>query len=51
MTEKIFLDSVKELLANKNLYENAKNIKVQIDNENGLEKTADEIEKIHGLTI
>lgn len=51
MTEKIFLDSVKELLTNKKLYENAKNIKVQIDNENGLKKTVEEIEKIYSITI
>lgn len=46
MTEKIFLDSVKELLTNKILYENTKNIKVLIDAENGLQKTVDEIENL-----
>lgn len=45
MTEKIFLQSIKELLTNKQLYENAKQIQTLINNENGLEKTIDEIEK------
>jgi len=45
MTEKMFLQSVNELLLNKQLYDNAKQIQTLIDNENGLEKTVDEIEK------
>lgn len=46
MTEKIFLESVKELINNKTLYENAKSLKLQIDKEDGLQNTVDEIEKI-----
>jgi sterol 3beta-glucosyltransferase len=45
MTEKIFLQSINELLTNKQLYDNAKQIQTLINNENGLEKTIDEIEK------
>lgn len=47
MTEKIFLKSIEELLTNKSLYDNATQIKTFIDNENGLQKTIDEIEKNH----
>ncbi|MDX5477020.1 MAG: hypothetical protein LPJ98_01085, partial [Cyclobacteriaceae bacterium] len=45
MTEKIFLQSISELSSNKELYDNAKQIQTLINNENGLEKTIDEIEK------
>jgi sterol 3beta-glucosyltransferase len=45
MTEKIFLQSINELLTNKQLYDNAKQIQTLINNENGLEKTILEIEK------
>jgi sterol 3beta-glucosyltransferase len=45
MTEKIFLDSVNELLTNKQLYDNAKQIQILINNENGLENTIVEIAK------
>lgn len=45
MTEKKFLESVKELLNDQNLYENAKKLKVQIDKENGLQNTVNEIER------
>lgn len=45
MTEKIFLESINELLTNKQLNDNAKHIQNLINNENGLEKTIDEIEK------
>ena len=46
MTEKIFLQSIKELLTNKQLYDNAKQIQILINSENGLERTSEEIEKI-----
>jgi sterol 3beta-glucosyltransferase len=45
MTEKIFLESINELLTNQQLYDNANQIKKLISKENGLEKTIDEIEK------
>jgi sterol 3beta-glucosyltransferase len=45
MTVKIFLQSINELLTNEQLYDNAKRIQSLINNENGLEKTIDEIEK------
>ena len=45
MTEKIFLESVNELLTNKQLYDTAKQIQILINNENGLENTINEIEK------
>lgn len=45
MTEKIFLQSTNELLTNEQLYDNAKHIQSLINNENGLEKAIDEIEK------
>lgn len=45
ITETIFLESINELLTNKQLYANAKQIQTLINNENGLEKTIDEIEK------
>jgi sterol 3beta-glucosyltransferase len=45
MTEKIFLESVNELMTNKQLYDNAKRIQTLINSENGLEKTINEIEK------
>jgi sterol 3beta-glucosyltransferase len=46
MTKIIFLQSINELLTNKQLYDNAKQIQKLINNEKGLEKTIDEIEKI-----
>lgn len=45
MTEKIFLEGIKELLTNKQLYDKAKQIQMLINIENGLEKTIYEIEK------
>lgn len=45
MTEKIFLQSINELLTNEQLNDNEKLIQSLINNENGLEKTIDEIEK------
>lgn len=47
LSEKAFLESIKELLTNKNLYENVKQLKLQIDNEDGLKSTVYEIEKNH----
>lgn len=44
MTEEKFMESVHELLTNQNLYENARKMKIKIDNENGLEETINEIE-------
>lgn len=46
MTEKLFLDSIHELLTNEQLYDNSKQIQILINNENGLKKTIDEIEKL-----
>lgn len=46
MTEKIFLDSVKELLTNKSLYQNARHIGELLKKENGIENAIMEIEKI-----
>lgn len=46
MTEKIFLESIQELLTNEQLYENSKQLKLLINHENGLEHTIEEIEKI-----
>lgn len=45
MTEKIFLESIGELLTNNKIYINASQIQQLINNENGLEITIDEIEK------
>lgn len=45
MTEKTFLTSIKELLTNKDLYDNAKRIHHLIIHENGLKNTIKEIEK------
>jgi sterol 3beta-glucosyltransferase len=45
MTEKIFLESVNELLTNKQIYDTAKQIQILTNNENGLENTINEIEK------
>lgn len=45
MTEKIFLEGIKELLTNKQLYDKTKQIQMLINIENGLEKTIYEIEK------
>lgn len=45
MTEKIFLESINELLTNTKLYDKAKQLQTVITQENGLEKTIDEIEK------
>lgn len=47
MTEEKFITSVRELLTNKELYKNAELMKIKVGNENGIEKTIDEIEKIH----
>jgi sterol 3beta-glucosyltransferase len=47
MTDKIFLERINELLTNKKPYENAKQLQILINSENGLEKTIDEIEKNH----
>ncbi|MDQ3190303.1 MAG: glycosyltransferase [Bacteroidota bacterium] len=47
ISEKIFLDSVKELLTKKQLYDNAEQLKLLIDKEDGLQETINEIEKIH----
>ncbi|WP_194778318.1 glycosyltransferase [Pararhodonellum marinum] len=44
-TEYKFLERVGELLTNQGLYENARKMKLQIDHENGLQKTVEEIEK------
>jgi len=44
MTEQNFLTSVKELLKNENLYDNARKMKLRLDLENGLEHTINEIE-------
>ena len=44
LTEKKFFESVKELLANQQLYQNAGLIKLEIDKENGLQRTIEEIE-------
>lgn len=44
ITEKSFLASVKALLSNDNLNQNAKKIKLQIDNENGLTDTLTALE-------
>lgn len=44
MTEHSFLTSVKELLNNEKLYDNARKMKLKIDQENGLEHTINEIE-------
>lgn len=45
MTEKKFMESIKELLTNQKLYEGVKQIKRQIDLENGILKTVEEIER------
>lgn len=45
MTEKIFLQSIHDLLTNKQLYDNAKQIQTLVNKENGLGNTIDEIEK------
>ena len=45
LTEARFFESVGELISNQQLYENARQLKVVIDRENGLGSTADEIEK------
>ena len=45
MTEKKFLKNVKTLLTNPTFYEKAKQLEVLINSENGLQKTAEEIEK------
>lgn len=45
MTENVFLESINELLTNKQLYDNAKQLQALINRENGLEKAIDEIEK------
>lgn len=45
MTEQIFLERIEELLTNNKLYNNAKQIQLSVNNENGLHKAIDEIEK------
>ncbi|MBN8589891.1 MAG: glycosyltransferase family 1 protein [Rhodothermia bacterium] len=45
MTEKMFLAGVQELLTRQQLYENAKQMQVFINDENGLQKTIEEIER------
>lgn len=45
MTEKVFLESINELLTNKRLYDNARQFQPLIHNEHGLEKAIDEIER------
>lgn len=50
MTERIFLESVSELLTNDKLYNNAIEMQLSIGNENGLEKAIEEIEKTE-LTV
>ena len=45
MSEEKFISSVKELLTNRKLYENAGLLKKRIDTEEGILKTIDEIEK------
>lgn len=45
MTEKIFLESIGELLTNNKIYDNARQMQQLINNENGLGTTIDEIEK------
>lgn len=45
MSEEKFIESVKELLSDQKLYGNAKQIKLRIINENGIQKAVDEIEK------
>ncbi|MDI9309323.1 MAG: glycosyltransferase [Limnohabitans sp.] len=47
VTEEKFINSVNELLSNKELYKNALEMKKLIDSENGIEKTIDQIERIH----
>ena len=43
--EKIFLESIGELLTNNRIYDNARHMQQLINNENGLGTTIDEIEK------
>ncbi len=45
MTEKLFLKQAEELLTNEKLYENARRLKEQIESENGIQSTIEEIEK------
>lgn len=45
MNEQNFLASVNELLSNEKLYVNAQKLKLQIDQENGLQQTINEIER------
>lgn len=47
MTETKFLESIKVLLTNQKLYDNARQIKLQVDKENGIQKAVEEIEKNH----
>ncbi len=51
MTEDKFINSISELLNNKKLYENAQKLKLEINNENGIEKTVEEIEKLQLRSI
>jgi len=50
MTEKKFLASVQELLTRQQLYENAKQMQVFMNNENGCQKTIEEIEQHFALS-
>ena len=45
VNDRIFLESIKELLTNINLYVNASQISSLINKENGIEKTMLEIER------
>lgn len=51
MSEEKFISSVKELLTNRKLYENAELLKKRIDTEEGILKTIDEIEKSQPISI
>jgi len=51
MTEQQFMESIETLLINQELYEHAKQMKMQIDSENGIQKTVEEIEKIFAQNI
>lgn len=48
MTEEKFMSSIKELLDNEELYNNAEQMKIKINLENGIENTIAEIVKMHG---
>ncbi|AFL83952.1 glycosyl transferase, UDP-glucuronosyltransferase [Belliella baltica DSM 15883] len=46
MTERSFLESVKDLLTNEERYEKAIQLKLELDKENGIQKTIEKIESI-----